>query len=364
MKQFFFALMATTVFTVFANNANAKLFRVNNNAGIKTDALFVFNNVTDAITAASAGDTLYLEPSTISYGEIVLSKKITLLGPGYLLDKNTGREANQNSAIVDDIIVNSGDGTVIQGLTINGSKNTNNPSAQIGIGLSINADNMVISNNYFTDNCSSSCISFWLSNSHSNIVISQNYIARNISSVGVSQISNLIINNNIFPTENSVVELTNTSCYFLNNAYGGALLHLDGDVKIENNILVNANLNIINNNPNHLMSAMKSNVFAAFFTGNNRIDYNIVSNIQGINFMTGDRLVGSTSPSLDGYWQFGVGANGWNNLGTDGNNVGPFGGTAPYILSGLPPIPHISTLTIGTISSNTLPITISASSYR
>ncbi len=60
-------------------HANARIWRVNNNAGVVAD----FTTVAAAVTAAAAGDTIYIEGSATAYGGSGLNKKLTFIGTGY-----------------------------------------------------------------------------------------------------------------------------------------------------------------------------------------------------------------------------------------------------------------------------------------
>jgi hypothetical protein len=44
--------------------------------------------------------------------------------------------------------------------------------------------------------------------------------------------------------------------------------------------------------------------------------------------------------------------------GTSGQDIGPFGGTTPYVLSGIPSIPAVTGLTIPGSASTTLPVNV------
>jgi hypothetical protein len=63
--------------------------------------------------------------------------------------------------------------------------------------------------------------------------------------------------------------------------------------------------------------------------------------------------------STDGKWQIKAGSV-YKNAGSDGTDPGPFGGSNPYVLSGVPPIPviyEISTTGYGS-QADGLPVTI------
>lgn len=47
-----------------------------------------------AVAAAAEGDIIYLYPSSISYGPATINKKLTIIGPGYLVAQNPSLEIN------------------------------------------------------------------------------------------------------------------------------------------------------------------------------------------------------------------------------------------------------------------------------
>ena len=86
-KQLFFAALACAC--LFSNNVFAKIWRVNNNAGINAN----FTTLQAAHDGAASGDTLYVEGSSQTYGSLTCSKKLCIIGPGYYLNENPGNQA-------------------------------------------------------------------------------------------------------------------------------------------------------------------------------------------------------------------------------------------------------------------------------
>ncbi|MEY3397829.1 MAG: hypothetical protein RL220_423 [Bacteroidota bacterium] len=97
-----------SVFALFLFlHSDAALWQVNNEPGAAAD----FSSLTDAISAASSGDTIYLYPGTNSYGNITLNKQLFILGTGHKVDYTT------MTPLVGAITFTNGStGTVIKGI--------------------------------------------------------------------------------------------------------------------------------------------------------------------------------------------------------------------------------------------------------
>jgi hypothetical protein len=70
-----------TFFIVLASvlNANAAIHIVNNSPGQSAD----FTGVQAAINAAAVGDSIYIQPSLTSYGDVSVNKQVVILGAGH-----------------------------------------------------------------------------------------------------------------------------------------------------------------------------------------------------------------------------------------------------------------------------------------
>ena len=77
-------LLLLFVFTLCISCAYAKIWRVNNNTGVVAD----FTTFAAAVSSASvlSGDTIHIEPSATSYGGATMSKRLVVIGIGYLLN--------------------------------------------------------------------------------------------------------------------------------------------------------------------------------------------------------------------------------------------------------------------------------------
>lgn len=322
-------IILTACFTaLIVLNSSAKIWRVNN-AGIPAD----FTTIQAAHDASTvlAGDTLHIEPSWISYGALVSTKKLIILGPGYFLDLNTNQQANPAIATIESFTLNTGSsGTVISGLTITGTN-------------LISTGNITISRNHISGN-------IYLSRdySYSDIIITGNYDINSVNHSGSSNatlITNVLIYNNLIGFVSFTAQYSGVIANNIFNSYNSTTYNFT----IKNNICTNS-------------------INYPVFTGNfNTISNNICATSLGLPEGNGNQtsvsmstvFVGATGNSTDGQWQL---ANGSPALGAglNGEDCGMYGGSTPYHLSGLPEIPSVYFLSApSTSNGNTLPVTIS-----
>ena len=345
---------------VFSVQLNAKTWRVNNNTGIVAD----FTNVSAAVNAATAGDTIHVEASATGYDYYLhVTKKLVILGPGYFLSENspaianTKTQLNPNAAFMNYIYLDQGsNGSVISGIS--------------AYEIDPSDDNITIERNLIL-----SAVYLALgSNSISNDTIRQNvisYIGSNYTSAN-NHINNLLVYNNII-TGSSPVNfsynngLTNANGFFINN-----------DFVYGYSIAINNPVNLTSANfvyQNNIFGAVN---FGAYLTSNvffNNICLGTglpVGNNNQLNIDVAANVYNDFSPnapngfSSDGRFQLKSNATPAHNAGLLNGvavDCGAFGGPAPYILSGLPSIPSIYALTIpAQVNTGTATLTISFSS--
>ena len=117
-------------------------WRVNNQTGTTAN----FTSVATAVASASVlnGDTLYIEGSPTSYGTLSLtSKRLTFIGPGYLLTDNDSTQAIIYPARFDQLSVSgaSADNSVFLGLVF---QNTTGGTTLVTLG----SNGLTFSRNY------------------------------------------------------------------------------------------------------------------------------------------------------------------------------------------------------------------------
>lgn len=312
---------------------HATKWRINNTPGIDAH----FSTLNEAIQSVSAGDTLYIEGSSMIYGtNDTINKPLTIIGPGYFLGQNIKTLANILPARIGSVCFMPGsEGTTLTGVSVLGS-------------VYINENNIVISRSYVNG-----MLYLARDRSIANCIIRQSYIINGIENSGANAAANINIKNNVV----KYVQLNNTSSAIIHN---NVLQHkvIDGNFHsidvyysdIRNNIIYTTgrilmrNENITTNNL-HARSGNDDQ-----YGNKYSIDMNMV-------------FVGSEENSMDGQWQLKP-TSPARNIGYNGTDCGIFGGSQPYILSGLPPIPHIYELDVSSSGSDKygLPVTIKVKS--
>ncbi|HET7117056.1 MAG TPA: hypothetical protein VFI29_11225 [Hanamia sp.] len=341
---------------ILIQNASARVWRVNNNTGVQAD----FTTLQAAVNAAAAGDTIYLEASPTSYGGATITKRLTIIGTGYYLTDAANPKTQWNTSVstVDHLSLNLGSAkSVISGLYMNSYQYLNDQDITLercyvvgnivfGNGSNINCD----------DDTVRQCI------------ISQNLVCQ--PSGGTFSALREMVYNNIFlfAVVDFSTNLSNTNAYFINNdfLYPGA--YYCENCVFQNNIFYGPDFtkygssnyfayNIFSNdshtsgvatgNNNQFSKDMKTVYLAA-----NSQPYNSVNNPP-------------SGLSHDGQFQLAAGSPALNAGNINGTTVdcGAYGGPAPYILSGMPNIPSIYSLTVpNQVNSGTATINISLSS--
>ncbi|MFT3750293.1 MAG: hypothetical protein QM768_18395 [Agriterribacter sp.] len=339
MKKVIYTLVIIAVSTL---NADAKIWRVNNNAGVVAD----FNNIAAAVTAAAAGDTIYIEGSATAYGGSGLAKKLTFIGTGYFLsgaNSNTDLQANPNPASVGYFGLDSAaSGSVFIGLA---GLSLNNANAA-GFG----ADNITISrcilngiNIYWTPQAGTIA---------DNWNINKCYVGNIAGNIGAAQ--NWNISNNIFTNYLDLSNTGNNNNVVRNNVFRNSVAMYSG--YFANNI-ISYNISFINVVVKNNVGIGNPSGFSTYVGANGNISgYTDAQVFQGI-----------SGNSTDGQWRLATGspaiAAGLTVGAVTTPDAGAFGGPDPYKLSGIANIPTIYSLTVpASIPSGTNSMTITFSS--
>lgn len=327
MKKTLFILF---VFLLGTSQLFAALLRVNNRSGINAN----YSSLSSAISAASAGDTIYVEPSTSSYGSISLTKKLTIIGNGYFATPsaayigNTSLQADTNECILGGVSFNAGSaGSVIMGMVFYGYNY-------------ISDSNITLKRNMFYG-----YYTYLYYANVSNLDIRQNvFYSAGFYDYGSYTSSNINFQNNLL--YNTTITLpTSSSGFMQNNIFDNSGLNAN-NFQVNNNIMINGSFTANN-------CVYFNNIGTGTQFGNaNNNQQNVGTATLFANYSSGTETrytLSSTGP--------GVGA------GFNGVDVGIFGGPDPYKLSGIPPVPTIYSLSApATTTSTTLSVTISTRS--
>ncbi|MCD6066084.1 MAG: hypothetical protein K0S33_910 [Bacteroidetes bacterium] len=332
-KLLFFCFLFSTL-----TSLQAKIWRVNN-TGLPAD----FTTIQSAHDNGSvlAGDTLHIEPSPTSYGSLLATKKLIIIGNGYFLNQNQNLQANPLSSRMSYFDFDAGSsGSVIMGMEILGGVSGANCAIRVG--------NITVSRNYFPLGGIPTSLYFVRTTAaYSNVLISQNYFANGgitYSGSGTQSYNNIMILNN-------VISQINLPVYFSGSIMNNVLISTNNAADyfvIKNNICTNTSAgSVFTSATGSTISYNTSAGATGFPAGNNNSNSVVMSTVF---VQTG---------STDGYYVLKSGSPAIG-TGESGIDRGIFGGFNPYILSGIPPVPSIYKLTAPTNSNgNQLNVIIS-----
>ncbi len=313
------------IFSLTTHSVSAKIWRVNNMTGVVAD----FTTIQAAHDAASAGDTIHIEPSVNQYSGIQCYKRLVWLSVGNFLTENPGNQFSNYPASISYMAFQPGSQGSVVSLFANSLSIYENEisviRSSVSGNLSVNGSNCVIMQSFITG--------YVTLNGTGNI------ISNNIISAGLEMsynTSSAVINNNIF----------NHKIY----AYVGYQY---------NNIIIK---NAVFQNNISVLGQMTFDAFNSTYSNNMCADNSFpegYSNLRNVNMTTvfenhtgttdKDFKIKSGSPSIG--------------VGYGGVDLGPFGGSTPYKLAMQPAIPAVTNIsTPSSTGGNTIQVTISAKS--
>lgn len=337
---------------LFAPLAAQTTVVVNNTPGIKAD----YKTLQGAVDSVAAGTLILLQPGPFTYGDVVIRKKVVIIGAGYFLGQNAdpNTQATLRSSIVSRVYFDTAsNGSYITGISLNGHVD--------------GGDRTRINFNYTSDITVSRCLvdnmdTYAYATRSSSLVIKQcffrssgnnAFILRSRESTGIDFVNNIFTGDdaNILPTE--YFTNYNASVLFKNNiiynpsytVYPSAYTFINNIMFVKNNsnitLLCVASLNNVGNvnytspGPN-ITNAVESNVFVL------NSNPSIASPDARFKLKTGSAAIG---------------------YGLGGVDCGAFGGPAgsSYELSGIAEfVPNIFFLDVPTVGTQTggLPVHI------
>ncbi|MBX2967280.1 MAG: hypothetical protein KF845_14135 [Cyclobacteriaceae bacterium] len=338
---------------VLAFAAQATIFTVSNNPNRPAQ----YENVTDAIAAADHGDTIYVHGSQFTYPDFTINKRLVLIGAGY----NSNNEFNFATRVnwirvIKDAGLQDASGSVITGFFI-----TN----RLGNGVSTHSVNDVI---LFRNRIN--VISLWNEGTGTNGFCNNWHIYNNI----IAQISGRWSGSGATATT-----LTATNTIIQNNIITGQILDFSSNtIIIDHNIFFGSNnldrlfYTVVTNNifmrttGNVMTGTVSFNTFNNNFSILNTIsptaptdDFASQSNTAANNIVPGSNPF-TDAPSLGAYSDTAnyriAAASQAKDAGTDGTDLGIYGGAFPfpsggapgsgYDTSPLPPIPQVTEMNI------------------
>lgn len=327
MKTFLSLLAFTAIICISAFCGAQTLFNVQN--GAKTE---FYKNLEEAIEKAVAGDTIYLPGATIQVeNDLIIDKKLALIGAGWDIDHIGGLQPTiiKKDNVYADINFRDGsDGSFITGCQIRdlilGHREVSGTEHQ-------NVKDLIIWRNYIEE------IHLGISatnNNIQNIHIKENWVwhesFRNYAINGYNA-SQCHINNNVLRTYNisqpGLSELRNSIIY--NNIILGTISGFES-CRIENNYIRTFNNRVASSNNcvyNNNASDMED------ISGNNTVINNCLWKLSLEDNFIGDITIPKNCIPKDN--------SPLKNAGTDGTDIGIFGGSSPFKLGAQPFNPHI-----------------------
>lgn len=321
MKNIYF----TIGLLMIALMSNATIIHVDKNPDRPSG---YYESLQVAINSASSGDTIFLYPSNSDYGNITIDKQIHLFGFGY--DGTTGGVSRIDNLYLDTNATNNtnSSGSSIQGLTMD----------YLGFQKE-NIDNIQIIGNYFRDYMN-------FANNCTNIEVKNNYIW---DYVNINNATNVLISNNIFGggSYNAVLNSSSSTNIITNNLI---LQHKYfsnvSNATISNNIIIcygdhNQSYSYNNNFINNLSWRSTLNPYPLPPAGNTGSGN--ISN-QDPKFETAN-----SSGNFDRFKDYHLQSSSpGKNAGSDGTDIGPYGGTDPFVWGGAFTIPKVTEVVIET----------------
>jgi hypothetical protein len=322
-------LIAATLLVFSSLGSMASVRTVCNNA----ISAGTFSTFASAQTASSNGDTIYLQGSTNDYGTININKRITLIGAGY----NDSAQYNLYSYVdaigFDSVQSTSGaSGCSIIGIYIANALNQNydnffgyySPSNVYISRCRINTMN-VYNNGWVIENCvvnSSFTIEF---NNVSSCIVRGNFIVSGISGNGTC--TGLIIDHNIIE---------------------GAFNNINYAV-VSNNIFFYAH---ISSSSNTSFNSFSNNITiygsADVLPYGNNSGGNNINNASNTIFVNAPTSTQNYPNLLNYNWRLNGGTG--HNAGTDGTDIGLYGGNYPMNFTGASTLPQVYYMNINNAS--------------
>ena len=302
-----------------------------------------YSDLQAAVDAAVSGDIIYIYPGGYM-GTVTVNKSLSLIGRGYRIVENyPDANTSLTDARIEDLrLEEDADDSFIQGLKIDqlrimGADDCLVSRNFLGGLLIINATIATIKQNYLSGESPFSESDALCTTSGLTIPI----ITSNVGS--------LSIKNNVLKSESHIIwrdrdcagGFTNNIDFQFNYA-GGRIIFPPTSIYVANNQLVRPNgsgvFDLSSSNQYGVVTNNVGNDSGVYFPSNTN-NYNGFVNNSNWNeefIMTG---------SFDAKYQLTPNAQS-KNYATDGGDVGPFGGTNPYKLSGVTALPFIYQLNV------------------
>ncbi|MBI4658765.1 MAG: hypothetical protein HY735_07930 [Verrucomicrobia bacterium] len=326
MKPFICSALSALICLISSSAlAQNRVLTVDNNPG----AVAMFKNITDAYEAAKGGDTILLAGSPNQYGQLVIKKRLNLVGPGYYLAENKIPGLSTQYAYV--------------GISLGiGPESSSAGSTFTGLYLSIQPDSGITGaayeriGNIIIDRCFGTGGYF-----DYQVTIRRSLITGHIHlQASGSSIRNSIIGGPEFGAVSLNLKggTTAANCVF------AALPNTEELSSISSSIFALINPDVtaaqyaqsVKGSVSYSMAVAPAPLFGSTFKGANFLPVG-GGNINGI----ATELVFAGTGAVDAKWKLRANSPAMGK-GFDGVDMGAFGGPSPYILGGVPSIPRVT----------------------
>jgi hypothetical protein len=291
-----------------------------------------YNNLQTCVNAAANGDIIIVQGSGANYGDIEVNKQLTIMGPGYFLNQNPQTQAVLASAKLNSIYFKNGSsGSILEGMDVVGTLPFYYSGGPCGgeityFSIKIDSASVTCISNYWAN---------WIQVSNSTGTIIKSCFGDFV--FGHTNVSNLQIENSILG-QAYVSNANIMNCLF---GFASASSDCLDNCALKNNIIISGSFNIVS-------SSLNNNIFLS----NDPLGANVGNNL--VNIDPNTLFVGYPTQggnSLDGKFRLksnspAIGA------GEGGVDIGPFGGSSPYQLSGISLHPNIWFVNMPTIGTS------------
>jgi hypothetical protein len=351
MKKITTLALMTACMILAAETFAQTIRRVNNNAGITLDPN-MYATLQAAHDAATAGDIIYVESSPDAYGDLTVTKQLTIVGTGYLLDENHIYVRSTLPAKMGKLVFKSGSAnSIVEGLTILNSIDV------------VRASNITIRRN----NLESGAINILTIETGQQVTYSS---VSNISIIG-----NYLTGFNAHPSQNAAVNYTISNLVIANNsidyiyyANGTPYPHLILSAAIYNNIIRYGTNPIWNTSVHNNIFVMADGATLNISGANNTVSNNLSAdvdclpagngNVNGI--ILADTFLGLSGNTKDTQWKLKSGSPAIG-AGVGGVDCGMYGGDTPYVVSGIPAHPTVTFFNSTGMGNSTTPLNVTIS---
>jgi hypothetical protein len=324
---------------------NAAIHTVSNNPNRPAQ----YDNITAAIAAASAGDTIYIHGSQFNYPDFTITKRLVVVGAGYNSNNQFALATRVGTiTLTRTVSVENASGSSISGFHANAIV----PTGALPV-TDITITRNRIDSQVRTSSGSVKC-SDWLI--YNNIIL-QLYLGNDGSGPTFTSATNILVQNNIIT--GFIIDGSSASILVDHNLFVNAGLGTMYYATISNNFFVrssgtifssNVSFCTFNNNFSNLSTITTVAPGTSFLNGNNTGSGNIspaanpfisVADIASFSLIGNYRVLAGSAA---------------DNGATDGSDIGIYGGTYPFPSGGapgsgfdtsaLPPIPQITDFNI------------------